>query len=453
MFAVACGRASTPSRRAAVALRYVRSMRFGRRGDRQDSPKSGLSGMSVATATERQGRVLDLLVCPRCRRDLVRRRVHEARGFVFDADLECDSCGVVAVVRDGVPDFLMLVDDWTGVPRGLATVPLPVELASLDRRGAWQPIEPGLHGLAHGAKLRGRLDARGIWVELQGHPWSSGAIVSFGRQQVELDLYRPEPERQIVHIVDDKAGHHPWSIEVRPRTHPDSLGDQVIVRDIRALVVTDAAEPPGVAAVNRGNPYPPMFEQILAETQDDAVVLDLGGGDRRHPDPRVLNMEYLPYRAVDFRGDGLQLPLRDASVDLILSQAVLEHVPEPQRAVDEFRRVLRPGGRIYAEFAFMQPLHAVPFHFFNITPHGAALLFDDFDVTATGVFGGLADTMGWFFRILDASRLIGEDRSNEVIASLRDLDDVMTPEQLGYMASAVYVDAIRPVGPSADAGT
>ncbi len=42
--------------------------------------------------------------------------------------------------------------------------------------------------------------------------------------------------------------------------------------------------------------------------------------------------------------DGMDLPFADASFDVVLLIAVLEHVSQPERIVDEMWRVLKPGG-------------------------------------------------------------------------------------------------------------
>src|SRR5205085_11130002 len=46
------------------------------------------------------------------------------------------------------------------------------------------------------------------------------------------------------------------------------------------------------------------------------------------------------------RADAESLPFADQSFDLVLGHAVLHHLPDLERAFAEFRRVLRPGGRI-----------------------------------------------------------------------------------------------------------
>jgi arsenite methyltransferase len=45
-------------------------------------------------------------------------------------------------------------------------------------------------------------------------------------------------------------------------------------------------------------------------------------------------------------GDATRLPVDDASVDVVISNGVLNLVPEKERAVAEIARVLKPGGRV-----------------------------------------------------------------------------------------------------------
>jgi SAM-dependent methyltransferase len=46
------------------------------------------------------------------------------------------------------------------------------------------------------------------------------------------------------------------------------------------------------------------------------------------------------------RADALQLPLADASVEVVVSMETIEHVPDAARLVAEFRRVLAPSGTL-----------------------------------------------------------------------------------------------------------
>ena len=63
---------------------------------------------------------------------------------------------------------------------------------------------------------------------------------------------------------------------------------------------------------------------------------------------------------MDLFCDICDIPLIDNSVDLILSSSVLEHVYNPEQAVQEMYRVLKPYGSVYAEIPFMRSLHMRP---------------------------------------------------------------------------------------------
>ncbi|HZP40416.1 MAG TPA: class I SAM-dependent methyltransferase [Candidatus Binatia bacterium] len=52
-----------------------------------------------------------------------------------------------------------------------------------------------------------------------------------------------------------------------------------------------------------------------------------------------------------------RLPFRAAAFDHVVTNAVLEHVANPFRAVAEVSRVLRPGGVFAGSAAFLEPYH------------------------------------------------------------------------------------------------
>jgi len=399
----------------------------------------------VAGAADRQLRLLGLLACPYCVGRLSFDVTAERFGAVVDAELGCAECGPVGVIRSYRPSFHAadLGDGWA--PAGLAES--TIDLRAVETIGDWTDLPSALLATSVGSCVTGTTTSAGIVVELATHDWAGAALVSFGEAEERVELYSDDGSTTRRLVLADPEGAGPsrrWSIVVAPGAEHRPERTQAIVQSVAELVPAVDAAPLEHVPANLGNPYPPRFAELLADLDPAAIVVDIGGGDRRHPDPRVLNFEYLKFRHADFFGDGLHLPLASNSVDLIMSQAVLEHVPDPMRAVEELRRVLRPGGRIYAEFAFMQPLHAVPFHFFNITPHGADLLFADWDVQASGVFGGLSSTMEWFFRLLGAGQKIGQDRTEAVLRSLGDLDAQLTERELAHVASAVFVEAVKP---------
>lgn len=75
-------------------------------------------------------------------------------------------------------------------------------------------------------------------------------------------------------------------------------------------------------------------------------------------------------------GSAESLPFPDESFDVALSTQVLEHVPEPERALREAVRVLKKGGRLILTVPGVWPTHEAPHDFWRFTRHGLMRLMD-----------------------------------------------------------------------------
>ena len=101
---------------------------------------------------------------------------------------------------------------------------------------------------------------------------------------------------------------------------------------------------------------------------------------------------------VVLQGDAHQLPLADNSVDTVVLQAVIEHLEEPDAAVAEAWRVLKPGGVLYVEMPFLQGFHADPHDYQRYTLPGLRKRLSNFDEQFSGVSVGPCCTLVWLLR-------------------------------------------------------
>lgn len=168
--------------------------------------------------------------------------------------------------------------------------------------------------------------------------------------------------------------------------------------------------------------YTPAWDKFFKEKMlkifgEKHLVVDIGGGLRadEHKNNRgnenpwlsehIKKVDYkvldkVPDYHPDIVGDVHDLPLEDASVDAIICIAVLEHVEEPQKAVREMYRVLKPGGYLYIYVPFLYYYHPMPGYygdFYRFTFDGVKYLVRDFkDVETQNVRGAFETILNLF---------------------------------------------------------
>ena len=116
----------------------------------------------------------------------------------------------------------------------------------------------------------------------------------------------------------------------------------------------------------------------LADHQDlvRGDLLDLGCGNQPYRgwyEPLVSTVTALdaaPLPGVDVVAMADDVPLPDASFDVILATEVLEHVNDAEKAMSEIFRLLRPGGHVIATVPYLYPTHEAPHDYRRFTHYG-----------------------------------------------------------------------------------
>lgn len=143
----------------------------------------------------------------------------------------------------------------------------------------------------------------------------------------------------------------------------------------------------------------------------DAVILDIGSGGRLISQG-IITFDKFVSENTKVIGDIHNLPFRDESVDCIICTGTLEHIENPWIASSEFKRVLKPCGRIYVAAPFMQGYHPDPVDFWRFTEEGLLNLFVDFEKIASGCIQGSGSGLLWglvnFFRAFSDNRYMSE---------------------------------------------
>ena len=153
------------------------------------------------------------------------------------------------------------------------------------------------------------------------------------------------------------------------------------------------------------------LDRFIAAHATGQRTLDIGAQNGPYGAlfPNRIGLDIRPGLGVRIIGDAQALGIRDAAVDVVLCTEVLEHLPEPQKAIDEMFRVLAPGGRLLLTTRFLFPIHDAPHDYFRYTKYGLRHLLRRFEILElqeeTDSVGTLAvllqrigmqaETLGW----------------------------------------------------------
>ena len=129
-----------------------------------------------------------------------------------------------------------------------------------------------------------------------------------------------------------------------------------------------------------------QFLRECASTYARGILVDIGCGQK--PWAAIFGPHVSKYIGVDLPssahgldqvdivGSAYDTTLSSSSCDIILCTEVLEHLEEPQLALEEMSRILKDGGVVIVTVPFFWHLHEEPRDFFRYTCHGLRYLFE-----------------------------------------------------------------------------
>ena len=158
---------------------------------------------------------------------------------------------------------------------------------------------------------------------------STSEIAAARQDDGALELILNKRKNKLRSYFDELAGR--FGRNYVPGRSWEGLAE-VLLRLLPPLVIADLGAGEGTIALLLAQ----RAERVIAVDSSPKMV-EYGTGVARSNG--VKNLEYR-------LGDLEELPIKNAKVDLALLHQSLHHALHPQKAIEEARRILRPGGRI-----------------------------------------------------------------------------------------------------------
>jgi SAM-dependent methyltransferase len=348
-----------------------------------------------------------------------------------------------------VLDVEVLVDDEL-VARA------PLQRISIGNRGAFLGLGPANRRRFSTEVYLDRWTNRGAEMTLRADFGEGPHILAHVPLQIEGRIGEQARRARSFHLCDLLAcpACGAWDLDLEPeRVQCCGCGDSFETR--RGTPLFASPNNPVTSRLLESSfthPYSDDSLELISQ-HPNGVVLDYGAG---HPSrdslyPNVLLHEVVQYNQIDVVSVWARLPYRDNSFDAVISQAVFEHVPRPWEAASELYRVLKPGGQIHIDTAFMQPYHSDPFHFFNMTLPGIREVFRPFRELRSGVKPYQMPSFGLRMQlgVMLAQMAPGgwRDRMTDLLDSLNQdgagFDASLDPEGRNRLAAGFYFHGVK----------
>jgi SAM-dependent methyltransferase len=196
--------------------------------------------------------------------------------------------------------------------------------------------------------------------------------------------------------------------------------------------------------------FPPIEEELGPYRERfRGKVLNAGAGTRDLSaliDGELFNQDIKAAAHIDFVGPLHEIPVDDGFFDVVICNAVLEHVANPDEVLDEFSRVTTSGGLLYLCVPFMQPEHLDPTDYQRYTLPGLERLVEQhgFAVAESGGVHSVYVTLAWIVNDwLSPKRGTGATLLKGVLYPALRRRSRRSNEHVHSLASAYRVLAIR----------
>lgn len=120
------------------------------------------------------------------------------------------------------------------------------------------------------------------------------------------------------------------------------------------------------------------WRPIINGMMEDVTFYNL-----RYPDHDIMDMNKIP----------------DNSVDVFYSEMILEHIDNPQKAIDETYRILKPGGIGIHTTVFMMPYHPSPKDLYRFSPKLLEQMHKDYSKVYAGGNGNWRSLFALLMRL------------------------------------------------------